>query len=58
MRSYKLGVNGYVVKPVGFGEFIKAMADLGIFWAGLEGRLPGSAEPCRRLWLSQRGKPG
>jgi CheY-like chemotaxis protein len=33
VRSYNLGVNAYVVKPVGFREFIQAISDLGIFWA-------------------------
>ncbi|MBI3803149.1 MAG: response regulator [Nitrospirae bacterium] len=40
--SYKLGVNGYVVKPVGFQEFIKAVSELGIFWAILNEPPPGS----------------
>jgi len=30
---YKHGVNAYVVKPVGFAEFMKAVQQLGIFWA-------------------------
>ena len=33
VRSYDLGVNAYVVKPVGFGEFIEAVKLLGGFWA-------------------------
>lgn len=32
MQSYKLGVNGYVVKPVIFTEFIEAVKKLGLFW--------------------------
>jgi two-component system response regulator len=32
IESYKHGVNGYVVKPVGFEEFAKAVADLGMYW--------------------------
>ena len=31
-ECYKLGVNSYVVKPVEFDEFYKAVADLGIYW--------------------------
>ncbi|MGE0445863.1 MAG: response regulator [Vicinamibacterales bacterium] len=31
-RSYELGVNAYVVKPVDFTEFISAVSRLGIFW--------------------------
>lgn len=33
VRSYKLGVNAYVVKPVEFGEFMNALKELGLFWA-------------------------
>ena len=32
-RSYELGTNAYVVKPVNFKEFIEAIKHLGIFWA-------------------------
>jgi CheY-like chemotaxis protein len=33
VRSYELGVNAFVVKPVEFSEFFKAIQDLGVFWA-------------------------
>lgn len=33
LRGYRLGSNAYVVKPVNFSEFIKAIQDLGVFWA-------------------------
>ena len=33
VRSYKLGVNAYVVKPVDFHEFVNAVKELGVFWA-------------------------
>lgn len=33
VRSYELGVNAFVVKPVGFREFFEAIQDLGVFWA-------------------------
>jgi CheY-like chemotaxis protein len=42
LRSYALGVNAYVVKPVDFTEFVRAIADLGIFWAVLNEPPPGS----------------
>jgi two-component system, response regulator len=32
IESYRLGVNAYVVKPVGFDNFSKAVAELGLFW--------------------------
>ncbi|MCJ2047784.1 response regulator [Methylobacterium sp. J-078] len=35
VRSYDLGVNAFVVKPVGFTEFFEAIQDLGVFWAVL-----------------------
>lgn len=31
-ECYKLGVNSYVVKPVEFDKFYKAVADLGTYW--------------------------
>jgi CheY-like chemotaxis protein len=33
IKSYELGVNAYVVKPVDFKEFIEAVKQLGVFWA-------------------------
>ena len=33
VRGYELGANAYVVKPVGFDEFISAISQLGVFWA-------------------------
>jgi CheY-like chemotaxis protein len=35
VRSYELGVNAFVVKPVGFREFFDAIQDVGVFWAVL-----------------------
>jgi two-component system response regulator len=29
---YKLGVNSYIVKPVGFANFTKAISELGLYW--------------------------
>ena len=29
---YELGVNAYVVKPVGFEAFMEAVGELGLFW--------------------------
>jgi DNA-binding response OmpR family regulator len=33
IKSYELGVNAYVVKPVDFKEFMEAVKQLGVFWA-------------------------
>jgi len=33
IKSYELGVNAYVVKPVNFKDFIDAIKHLGVFWA-------------------------
>lgn len=35
VRSYQLGVNAYVVKPVGFQQFAEAIGQTGMFWAVL-----------------------
>ncbi|HEX8038737.1 MAG TPA: response regulator [Chryseosolibacter sp.] len=32
VESYKLGVNGYIVKPVDFDKFVKAISEIGLFW--------------------------
>jgi len=31
-ESYQLGVNAYVVKPVDFENFVKAVKEIGLFW--------------------------
>jgi len=33
VRSYNLGVNGYVVKPVTHDEFLAAIREVGLYWA-------------------------
>ena len=32
-ESYRLGANAYVVKPVDFYAFVKAVKEVGVFWA-------------------------
>ena len=33
IKSYELGANGYVVKPIDFNELVKAVKGIGYFWA-------------------------
>jgi CheY-like chemotaxis protein len=33
VKSYQLGVNAYVVKPVDFQKFVEAIKQIGFFWA-------------------------
>jgi two-component system, response regulator len=37
--SYNLGVNSYIVKPVEFTDFVRAVSELGVYW-GLLNKLP------------------
>lgn len=43
IRTYGLGVNGFVVKPVGHQDFFQAIRDIGAFWAVLNEPHPGGA---------------
>jgi CheY-like chemotaxis protein len=47
LRSYQLGVNAYVVKPVAFDRFVSAISELGVFWAVLNEPPPGSLRTAR-----------
>jgi CheY-like chemotaxis protein len=42
VRSYELGVNAYIVKPVQFPEFVEAVKLVGSFWAVVNEPPPGS----------------
>ena len=41
VESYDLGVNSYIVKPVDFEQFVRAVADLGLYWLVLN-QLPAA----------------
>src|SRR3712207_7962100 len=43
LRSYEIGVNAFVVKPVDFNAFFEAIQDLGMFWAVLNEPPPRGA---------------
>ena len=40
MEGYKLGTNSYIVKPVNFESFAKAIAELGLYWVILNQQPP------------------
>jgi CheY-like chemotaxis protein len=44
VECYAQGVNAYVVKPVDFGEFAKAVKQLGVFWAAINEPPPLTAK--------------
>ena len=45
--SYHLGVNSYVVKPVDFDHFSKAVSELGCYWVLLNHALKAPIDPGR-----------
>jgi CheY-like chemotaxis protein len=42
VRSYQLGVNAYVVKPVDFQKFLESVKQIGFFWAIINEPPPGT----------------
>ena len=42
VESYDLGVNSYIVKPVDFDQFVRAVSELGLYWLVLN-QLPAPA---------------
>ena len=49
LRSYQLGVNAYVVKPMKFQDFVEAVKQVGVFWAVINEVPPGSLHPSERV---------
>jgi CheY-like chemotaxis protein len=41
LRSYQLGVNAYVVKPMDFQQFVESIKQVGVFWAIVNEPPPG-----------------
>ena len=46
-ETYKLGANAYVVKPVGFQNFVSAVGKLGFFWALMNELPPDRPAPSK-----------
>jgi CheY-like chemotaxis protein len=46
-RTYALGANAYVVKPVKFHEFVDAVKQVGSFWGVLNEPPPGTIQQSR-----------
>ena len=44
VRSYEVGANSYVRKPVDFREFSEAVKRLGLYWVLMNIRAPHAAE--------------
>ena len=43
LRSYAMGANSYVRKPVEFGAFVQAVSQLGLYWVLLNQSPPARA---------------
>jgi CheY-like chemotaxis protein len=58
MEFYRHGVNAYVVKPVDFSEFMRAVKELGAFWAGVNEPPPYEGEEEDLLQSRALSSPG
>jgi two-component system response regulator len=54
VRSYNLGVNSYVVKPVDFPQFTEAVRQLGVYWMLLN-QLPAELHSDERSGRPREG---
>jgi CheY-like chemotaxis protein len=55
LRSYALGVNAYVVKPLDFQQFVDSVKQIGFFWAVVNEPPPGTPGRMAHPYLSDRG---
>jgi CheY-like chemotaxis protein len=44
LRSYDIGTNAYVVKPITYQAFVEAIKEIGLFW-GVINQAPSMVEP-------------
>jgi CheY-like chemotaxis protein len=49
VKSYQLGVNAYVVKPIDFQQFVSTIKELGLFWAVINEPPPGCIKKSAKL---------
>lgn len=43
VRSYRLGVNSYIQKPINFAEFQDVVRQLGMYWLLMNSKPPAAA---------------
>jgi CheY-like chemotaxis protein len=58
VEFYKHGVNAYVVKPVDFAEFMKAVKQLGIFWVAVNEPPPPTGRDTTSFYRREAIPPG
>ena len=58
IEFYKHGVNAYVVKPVDFDDFMKAVKQLGIFWAAVNEPTPHTGREETSIQSGEVSSPG
>ena len=58
VEFYKFGVNAYVVKPLSFSEFMKAVKQLGVFWGTVNEPPPSGGGEETSIPSGEGGSPG